>query len=36
MKRVILQYFIEVNVQYPKELRELRTNLPFLSERIKN
>ena len=29
-------YFLEVNVQYPEELRELHNGLSFLPERIEN
>ena len=29
-------YFLEVDVQYPEELRELRNGVSFLPERIEN
>ena len=28
-------YFLEVDVQYPEKLHEIRNNLPFLPERMK-
>ena len=28
-------YFLKVDVQYPKQLYELRNDLPFLPERVK-
>ena len=33
MNKVKKGYFIEVDVQYPKELQELHNNLPFSPER---
>ena len=30
-----MRYFMEADVQYPKEFHELNSDLPFLPERIK-
>ena len=35
MKVVIKDIFFEVDVEYPKNLHDLHSDLPFLQERIK-
>ena len=35
MKMEILDFFIEVHVECPKELHDLHSDLPFLPERMK-